>query len=332
MNRNAKSLLAIGVVLALTLSLVFAVPATSSAATKGSIDTAINDILKVYPNGSCFTKDKRTPCDRTTKTEMVYRYFNRCIGFVKYATARIYGTNEVGYNFEWNNKVYFDEIGSAPANNANAMAALLNKAKKGDIITVTNKKESSTSEVQHAMIFLYADGSLVFVYHCNWDRHCGIVYDDPIDFSRNDRYRDATMTIYHSKNYEYLYGEYGDGRDGESGPVPKPTIKPDSKITIKKVDSPYRSEIGVRMKITNPTHLHLEKYGIQYRKSGTSAWKTYKNVSLNEYGVSYGVSGSGLYIKVAGLKPNTKYQFRAVLKVDGMTVYSPIKGIYKTKK
>ena len=326
--------LLIALLCALPTEVAFATPAA-----KPTIQSAIDKVLEKYPHDSYFSKNGQQ-CNEpgephNTSNCYSYRLYNHCVGFARYATSVMYGKDvarysgengkNVGYNFRWGNTVYFDKIGAARVTDSTAVETLLGKAKIGDVVEVIRESPSYS----HAMIFLsHSGGTSLTVYHANWKQNCNIAYNDSVNFT-TDKYKGATMTLYHAKNYEYLYGA---DSMGAGGPADEPIIKLDSKIVIASVDKPLRTSVGVRMYIENYSNLYLNSYGLQYRKSGSSgAFKTVKTVSLDTYGVSRGLSGTYLFIRADGLAEGASYEFRAVLDTDGQTLYSGTTKPYTTE-
>ncbi|MCL2655241.1 MAG: leucine-rich repeat domain-containing protein [Coriobacteriia bacterium] len=318
MKLRIKQIITFTLVATLSLAVFVVNPAPSHAATKPTIQSAINKVKAVYPDGSYFTTDgKPCPSNTADANSLKYRLFNRCIGFTRYATAQMFGTNTVGYNYLWGNTLYFTKIGSASATNATAVAALLQKAKPGDVVEVIR---TTSPTYQHAMIFLSAQGTDLYVYHANWQKNCNIAYNQKVNFSN---YTNATMSIYHSKNYEYRYGTNG---DGVGGPVTAPRIKLNTTVTIAQVDKPLMNSIGVRVNISNPLDLYVGAMTVQYRAFGTTTFKNFSTKAIN----TYGTSRTNLFTRVTGLANNKNYEFRVALKVDGQTLYSDIVGPYLT--
>ena len=207
---------------------------------KVNIQTSIDKVLAKHPDGSFFSKNGRT-CNPSgasgshkTNNCSVYKLHNRCIGFVRYATAIMYGmgkTNET-YNYTWGGNEYYKKIGSASISSISQTADLLKKAKKGDVVEVVKNNSS-----RHVMIFLSVDEECengeFKSFHANWGRNCDVRYDHKVNFSKATDYKGAQMTVYRARNYEYLYGNNGDGVDG---PIVEPVIKLKANIKFEKID------------------------------------------------------------------------------------------------
>jgi|GEM_PF-6767424 len=340
-KRILSFILLIALLCALPCEVVLAAPAE-----KPTIEFAINALKERVdakftesPSAEPYFTDNHKQCQKAGGTSSEhnnsncyrYRLFNRCVGFARYATAILYGDNTflhegtpIGYNFSWGNTVYFDKIGTASVDDSDEVINLLSKAKKGDVVEVIR----ASSGYNHAMIFLSNSGTTSFnVYHANWAQNCNIAYNQSVNFTVS-KYSGATISIYHSKNYEYLYGD--DGLGGTGGPVGKPTIKLDSTIKIVSVDNPNRTSIGVRMAIENPSYLYLEYYGLQYRKIGDSTFNTVRTTPPPPTSSPWGKGWSSLYMKADGLAEHTNYEFRAFARMDGQTLYSGITKPYLT--
>ena len=80
------------------------------------------------------------------------------------------------------------------------------------------------------------------------------------------------------------------------------------------------------MRINNPSYSHIENYGVEYRKSGTSKFKTVKTVKIDNH-----KAWRKQYVKISKLVMNTKYDIRAFVKIDGQTLYTPIRKSVRTK-
>ncbi len=194
------------------------------AASKTIVESRLAQVEKVYANGKQINDVVDvTYYNSASSTERII-HNEGCNALVAYTTLKIFHNAFTPYNTS-----SYRQIGMASTSNTTALYALMKKAKVGDVIAFTERKQSPDSD-SHYAIFEKCDAKGIYLYEANFrvsnsDLSNKVYSNHRWAYNKIKSWSNSSyVRIYRSKNY-----------DSVNRKTAAKNLKKGSYITIRKI-------------------------------------------------------------------------------------------------